>query len=400
MSTNKERLNEIKSRIDWHCENNFNKDYHKVVKRLIKELGKNKNFSMDSGKEGGWVAGLLYVVGEDSDLFNPYNFGFDKEYYSKTDVANGCGVSVGTMKSRAQKIREALPANMVFKADISQFDNNYADDIFDDMIVDNSGELQFELDQLKEVTEILFGNETQAEKYKEYQLKAYGAGNYKESVKYMKKAIEEAKNKISPEDFKDLKGQLWLEHNARPYMRLKKDLADLYYLGKEYDKSIKELWELIELNGNDNQGVRFDLANQLLNRVRFKDFEKLMDLFKDDTSTFMIYSKALYAYKKGDILNAKRYIKMAFEENEYVPQIIMGLAEAIRTDEMSYTVGGQDEASLYVVSSIDTWVKFDDALYWLVDEYYTFTEKKGRPISIDKDYIKDNMENMYEGDFI
>lgn len=401
MSTQKEKLNNIQSSIDWHCENNFNEDYHKAVNKLIKKLLKNDKFSMNSGKEGGWVAGLLYVVGEDSDLFNQYNFAYDKEYYTKTDVAEGCGVSVSTMKSRAQKIREAIPGNCVFKANISNFNNKYEEDIFENTSLEDLDFLQENLDELLGSDEFIFGSspDNAYEKYEEYQAKAISACDYKEAVKYMNKAIVEAKKKINSNTFKDLKGELWLEYDARPYMSLRKELADLYYIGGEYDKSIKELWDLIELNRSDNQGNRFELATLLLKNKRFKDFEKLIDIFQDDISTFMIYSKALYAYIKDDALSAKRYIKEAFEVNEYVPQIFMGLAETIQVQGGSYRVGGQDEATLYVTSSVDAWQIFDEALFWLVDEYYTYKEKQGDPISLKKETVKEYMEDKYFQDF-
>ena len=109
MSTDKNILKEINNALQWHCESNFTKDYHKTVKALVNKLKKNKEFSMDSGKYLGWVAGILYVVGEDSGLFEPNNTMNDKLYYSKTELAQGVGVSITTMKARATNIREALP---------------------------------------------------------------------------------------------------------------------------------------------------------------------------------------------------------------------------------------------------------------------------------------------------
>jgi len=396
MSTQK-RLNDIKSAIDWHCENNFNKDYHNKVNNLIKILTKNNNFSMGSGKEGGWVAGLLYVVGEDSDLFNQDNYSYNKEYYTKTDVALGCGVSVSTMKLRAQKIREALPVNSVFKADISDFNNTYEEDSFDGIIPDELKKLGEILANILQSQEFIFRKRPDGsdEKYKEYQAKAVSSSNHKDAVKYIKKAIAEAKKLFSSDLFKELKGELWIALDARPYMSLRKELADIYCIGGEYDKSIKEHWDLIELNRYDNQGSRYDLATLLLQRKRFEDFEKLMDMFEDDTSTFMIYSKALFAYQKDDILSAKRCIKEAFKCNEYVPQIFMGLEDFVQIEGFDYTFGGQDEATLYVISSVDSWEMFDGALFWLVDEYFNYKEKKREYIPFSKPIVKEYVQLEY-----
>ena len=89
MSTDKNILKDINNSLQWHCEANFTKDYHKTVKALVNKLKKNKEFSMDGGKYLGWVGGLLYVVGEDSNLFDPNNVKCDKLYYSKSEVAEG-----------------------------------------------------------------------------------------------------------------------------------------------------------------------------------------------------------------------------------------------------------------------------------------------------------------------
>ena len=118
MATDKARLKEITDIIKIHCNIAFDDNYYKTTKGLINKLKKNKEFSMDSGKVEGWISGLLYVVGEDSNLFDTGNWMRDKIYLSKTDLANGVGVSVSTMRSRASQIREALPENAKFIADI------------------------------------------------------------------------------------------------------------------------------------------------------------------------------------------------------------------------------------------------------------------------------------------
>ena len=131
-------LKEINNALQWHCESNFTKDYHKTVKALVNKLKKNKEFSMDSGKYLGWVAGILYVVGEDSGLFEPNNTMNDKLYYSKTELAEGVGVSITTMKARATNIREALPEGSKFEADITY--------IYDDGFEESFGKIMDSVD--------------------------------------------------------------------------------------------------------------------------------------------------------------------------------------------------------------------------------------------------------------
>lgn len=119
MSTDKNRIKQITEIVKTHCDECFNESYYKTTKKLIDKLKKIKEFSMDKGKIEGWVAGLLYIVGEDSGLFNQTNWMESKEYISKTDMAKIAEVSVATMKSRASKIREVLPKNAKFVEDIT-----------------------------------------------------------------------------------------------------------------------------------------------------------------------------------------------------------------------------------------------------------------------------------------
>ena len=129
------------------------------------------------------------------------------------------------------------------------------------------------------------------EKYRIYTEKAMRSQTYEDTVKYLEKAIEEAKKKINPADFNELDGTLWLERDARPYLQLKSDLAYVHFVEQQYYKAIKEYKEILKLNKLDNQGVRFNLANILLIARRFDEFEELTKEFDEDRSTFMMYAR-------------------------------------------------------------------------------------------------------------
>lgn len=103
MPTDKKKIKQITDIVKSHCDERFSEEYFKTTKKLIKRLEKDKTLSMDKGKVEGWVAGLFYIVGEDSGLFNRYNWIDSKEYISKTDMAEISEVSISTMKSRAKK---------------------------------------------------------------------------------------------------------------------------------------------------------------------------------------------------------------------------------------------------------------------------------------------------------
>ena len=79
------------------------------------------------------------------------------------------------------------------------------------------------------------------------------------ALKLYKKAVEAAERSLGGEFFKENKGHFWGLIETRPYMRAKAGLAACYYAKEKADKAIEIYEELLELNPNDNQGVRYVL---------------------------------------------------------------------------------------------------------------------------------------------
>ena len=377
MSTDKKILKEINHALQWHCESNFTKGYHKAVKALVNKLKKNKDFSMDSGQYLGWVAGILYVAGEDSGLFEQNNFINNKLYYSKTELADGVGVSITTMKSRAKDIREALPEGSKFEGDITY--------IYDDKFEESFGKLMDKVDF------------PDIEKYRIYMERAMMSQTYEDTVKYLEKAIEEAKKKIDQELFEDMKGRLWLEIDARPYLKLKEELAYVHFAEEKYDEAIKEYKEILKLDELDNQGIRFYLANLLILTKRFDEFEELIKEFNEDTSTFMTYARALYYFIKNDQVNSKRFIKLALEANINVPKFLLDLEIIDLPIPDTYTSGDEVEAMHYYEIASHTWLSAEKALYWLTDEYYDYVIKNDIKVDfVNKDEVLERVDMIYQ----
>ena len=65
----------------------------------------------------------------------------------------------------------------------------------------------------------------------------------------------------------------------------------------ERPAAIAHLWALLELNPNDNQGVRDILANWLLTVDDSAGVERLLALYPDDASAQWAYTKALQRFR-------------------------------------------------------------------------------------------------------
>lgn len=384
MATDKDKLKQITDIVKTHCDECFNEDYYKTTKKLIDKLKNIKEFSMDKGKIEGWVAGLLYIVGEDSGLFNQTNWIESKEYISKTDMAKIAEVSVATMKSRASKIRDVLPKNAKFVADITYEEDDY------DFCFDFDDEDGYQVDKvLKKMADML--NHTIATKKEEYEVymdKAFDCYDIDEAMENMKLALMHAKKKIPDHLFKQLEGELWLELNARPYLLIKAELADLYCLKGDYESAVELYNEILKLNKNDNQGIRYRIFPLLILLDKKDQIENLVKSYDGDDCAFMLYNKALYYYKNKNEFNAKSFLRRGFEANKYVPEYLLGMIEAEPFVPEMYSFGSEEEARVYLEYASAAWIETEGALFWLVDEYYIYAKKNNIDLPFSKKEFK------------
>lgn len=188
-----------------------------------------------------------------------------------------------------------------------------------------------------------------------------------ESLEFYAKGIEAAKKSLG-KDFEKLKGNFWGFHETRPFMRSMSGYSNTLWVLGEKSKAIEIMKEMLELNPNDNQGVRHSLITRLLMLNRLLEAEKLYEDYKDDITAEWHYSKAyLYFNKRSKNLMADTVLKEAMEYNPYVPLYLFGLVDM--PDELPEYVGfgDENEAVSYVVDAVELWVKNKKAMMWFVD---------------------------------
>ena len=78
------------------------------------------------------------------------------------------------------------------------------------------------------------------------------------------KAVAAAERTLGPEVFPRYVGRFWGIVDTRPYMRARLGLAIALWDAARRDEAIGHLQEMLRLNPNDNQGVRYTLAGFLL----------------------------------------------------------------------------------------------------------------------------------------
>jgi tetratricopeptide (TPR) repeat protein len=193
------------------------------------------------------------------------------------------------------------------------------------------------------------------------------------AIKMFEKAIKAGEKTLGKKFFKEEKGYFWGMIETRPFMRAKAGLADCLYAKKEVDKAIGIYEEMLELNPNDNQGIRYLLSTLLLSKNDLTKFQSFIENSEEEDCAVWNYNNALYQFKKsGQSANSDKELLKAYTSNEYVIDYMLGVKEMPKEQPQYVGRGDENEAISYVNGAWTVWDKTDEAFDWL----YEFKQKR------------------------
>ena len=188
------------------------------------------------------------------------------------------------------------------------------------------------------------------------------------ALAFYKEAIEAGERSLGEEFMKEEKGHFWGMIESRPYMRAKAGMAGCLFAKNRISAAIEIYREMLVLNPNDNQGVRYLLSTLLLGKKDLSDYESFMKDNNDDDCALWHYNNALYHFKKqGKSTKSDKALLKAYNFNHHVMDYMLGLKEI--PDESPHYIGRGDEneAIAYIYDVIHTWGKADGALDWMYE---------------------------------
>ena len=150
------------------------------------------------------------------------------------------------------------------------------------------------------------------------------AGSAEEARDHFTKGVNAGELALGPEGFKEYAGHFWGFLETRPYMRARAGLAHTLLKLGDAEGAIGHFREMLRLNPNDNQGIRYSLAGCLLRRDEPAALNELLAEYADEGSAFWLYTRALMAFREGgpDDPKAMALAKDAWSANEHVPAIL------------------------------------------------------------------------------
>ena len=105
-----------------------------------------------------------------------------------------------------------------------------------------------------------------------YVLLAEVADSRRAALELYAKGVAAAERSLGRETFQRDAGHFWGILGTRPYMRARYGLANSLWTAGCRDEAIAHLQDMLRLNPNDNQGIRYGLAGFLLKEDRNEEF--------------------------------------------------------------------------------------------------------------------------------
>lgn len=189
-----------------------------------------------------------------------------------------------------------------------------------------------------------------------------------ECVNLYTQGVEVGKKAFGKKFFKENEGYFWGLIETRPYMRAMKGLADCFWKQGRRQKAIETYQEMLRLNPNDNQGIRYLLIHWLIAENMFEPAEKLLSDYPEN-SAFMLYGAALLYFRQGRKVKSRNALKKALEANPYVPEFLLNpkkrYTPKTEAEKFGYQCGYASEANVYRNVSGEIWREAPGALNWL-----------------------------------
>lgn len=187
-----------------------------------------------------------------------------------------------------------------------------------------------------------------------------------EAIALLREGVAAGERALGKRAFKDDVGHFWGLLETRPYMRVRAALAQLLWDQGQHDDAIAHYRDLLRLNPNDNQGLRYVLMDLLLERGLDDEAAELLGRYPDDCAAAWAYAAALLAYRRdGDNEKTRDVLAAAKQSNPHVPAYLLGKKKVPKRLPDYMGMGDESEAVVYASTGAEGWRRTAGALDWL-----------------------------------
>ncbi|MEW4530926.1 hypothetical protein [Maioricimonas sp. JC845] len=140
----------------------------------------------------------------------------------------------------------------------------------------------------------------------------------------------------------------------------------LFDIGRT-DDGLHLFVRLLQVCPDEGMGVRWRLAEELLDMGYDNELYELLTRYPRDESAFWCYTRALFTFRReGDSPAARKALDKARSHNPFVPKHLVAQKELPLEDLPEYSHPGTDaEAILYVQDNLEYWQQTPEAIPWV-----------------------------------
>jgi len=192
------------------------------------------------------------------------------------------------------------------------------------------------------------------------------ARNLDEAIDFYVRGIEAGEQALGKAAFREDVGLFWGILETRPYMRARHGLAQALWDKGLRDEAVEHYQDMLRLNPNDNQGIRYLLIDCLLALGSDEQAARLVKRYKNDGAAAWSWSRALLAFRRnGDGAESRSALSRAIGDNAHVAPLLLGDKKMPRRLPPYIGIGDENEAVAYVHGAAMAWRAAPGALAWL-----------------------------------
>lgn len=192
------------------------------------------------------------------------------------------------------------------------------------------------------------------------------AATVAQALELYRQGVAAGERALGPGYFEQDKGHFWGILETRPYMRAREGLAGCLWQIGQHEEALAHYRALLELNENDNQGMRYILAELLLVLDRDDELFALLERFPDDAAAVWLYTWALVEFRRGGASKAaERRLREALRWNKHVPAYLLGRKRVPHRTPEYIGMGDDREAAAYAGDFLMHWRRTPGAVEWL-----------------------------------
>ena len=185
-------------------------------------------------------------------------------------------------------------------------------------------------------------------------------------IRMLRRLVAQGEENLGKKTFKRDKGLFWGILETRPYMRARAQLAQRLMEAERLDEAMVEYEALLELNPNDNQGVRYKLLTLYLAVDSVEIAGQLLKRYDErEVSAVWNWGYLLERFLSGDLDGAVEALSQARKQNGHAHAYFLEHRKPPKILPALYSPGSREEAIIAWDILNRAWKQHPDAQAWL-----------------------------------